>query len=677
MRLKTESGEITLPADFSFSIDQKSPFFSNEGTQSIPVTLPDNQINNKVLNYMSRPGHHKQRKRKLAATIETSLLTKSGTLVIENVQKGVGTVAAIMLNESDFYTKIKDVTLPEVFANITRNFSSIETLYNHLFSCMTGETPDDFTMFPVACNLSGEKYSLLNGPDTRSTQDPWPLRWKARRVAYDDQAVNVPDGYGITPFLWFHRVLDILFAEYGYTVRNNPFRQDSFLSKIVLINNTADSICLGAIFYGDLVPSCSVADLIKFLEVKFLCFCFISPESKTVDIIPLKDAIASAPDIDLTPKIDGDERYIFSDPQEVDIKYNTSLEGAAPALETIFDLANKYSHIASLNEAEFRNNAWKYNLIFRQSTGQYYEVLRKPGTSQIKINKLGSNIFRHYTKRLQAKEYSPIDEIPPMVELKMGVNGSKEAIIICPYIGNTRHLNTSYKEKKDSTELKIMIALAAGISDNDANIDAKYYIGTTQRYNNMGNVCFTHDLTPQSTYKLFFQGWNELIMNSGIAVEGKIDYSVGDLLSLNLDKPKIMRGQPVLLQELSYNIGERVTNIMSKFILLKKLTPEIEDVEVSFSSQIYTWEYQSNFGDLVSEFDTQEWDNYTWDYVGDDAPSKNSFEYLPPPTEEQYISGETYYSQQNTIKITAYKLDNPTPFVFEKTLLSGFKAVLI
>ncbi|MDP3387719.1 MAG: hypothetical protein Q8S24_10820 [Eubacteriales bacterium] len=677
MRLITESGEMVLPSDFSISIEQKSPFFSDEGTQSIPVTLPEADINNSVLGHASRPGHTKQFKRKISATLETSAISKSGKLVIENVQKNSGTIAALMLNESDFYTQIKDVRLSEVFSKKNRNeFSSVQNIYEHIFNCMTGEIIDDFTMFPVACNLNEGKYSLLNGPDTKSNQDPWPLKWSARRIYYENQAVNVPDGYGITPFLWLHKAIDLLFYEYGYSVRKNPFR-DGFLSQIVLINNTADSICKGSLNYGDLVPSCSVAEFIKFLELKFLCFCFITPESKTVDIIPLNEAVKSVPDQDISRKVDGSEKYIFSEPQEVDIKSETSLEGAQPAMETLFDLANKYTHIASLNEFEFRNNAWKYNFIFRQSTGEYYEVLRKPGTSSVQINKLGTNYFRHYTKRLTAKEYISPDVMPTMVELKMGVNGSKEIIIVCPYIGQTRHMNTSYKEKGSSADLKIMIALCAGMSDYDANIDSKYYVGTTQRYNNLGNICYDYDLTPQSIYQLFFKGWNEYLMNSGISAECKVDFLIEDLLSLKMDRPKLIKGQPVLLQELSYNIGERLTNTVSKYILLKKLSPEMVDIQVSFLSQDYTWEYQSNIDSLLAEFDTQEWESYTWDYIGDDIPGKNSFEYIPPPTISQFQSGETYYSQQNTIKIIAYKLYNQNPFIYEKTLISGFKAVQI
>lgn len=678
MRLKTESGEMVLPPDFSFSIEQKSPFFSNEGTQSIPVTLPDTEINNKVLGYASRPGHLRHLKRKPAVAMEGSLLSKSGTLVLENTQGKIGTVAAIMLNESDFYAKVKDVTLPEVFSNITReNFTSIETLYDHLFDCMTGTTQDDFTMMPVACNFSDGKYSLLNGPDTLSELDPWPLKWKARRIAFDDQAINVPDGYGITPFLWLHKMIDLLFLEYGYSVRTNPFRDSLFLKKIVLLNNTADSICNGSLNYGNLVPSCTVAEFIKFIESKFLCYCFISPESKKVDIISLSSAINTAADHDFTDKIDGSEKYIFAEPQEVDIQCNTSLEGAAPALETLFDLANKYTHIASLNEAEFRSNAWKYNLIFRQSTGEYYEVLRKPGTSEVKINKLGSNYFRYFSKRLTGREYVSQDVIPPMVELKMGVNGSKDVLIVCPFIGQTRHLNTSYKERKDSADLKIMIALYAGLSDSDATIDSKYYVATTQKYNNLGNACFLHDLTPQSLYEMFFREWNAFLMNSGITIEAKIDYTIEDILSLKMEKPKLIKGQPVLLQELSYSIGERLTNTVSRFLLLKKLSPEMEEIEVSFLQQLYTWEYQSNFGDLVAEFDGQEWESFTWEYIGEDVPSKNRYEYIPPPTEAQFLSEEIYYRQENTIEIKAYKLYNPTPFVYEKVLIFGYKAMEI
>ena len=40
MRLITKNGELDLPEDFSFEIEKCSTFFSSDGEQSIPVTLP-------------------------------------------------------------------------------------------------------------------------------------------------------------------------------------------------------------------------------------------------------------------------------------------------------------------------------------------------------------------------------------------------------------------------------------------------------------------------------------------------------------------------------------------------------------------------------------------------------------------------------------------------------------
>ena len=40
MKLITDKGELTLPANFSFEVEQNSAFFSEEGAASIAATIP-------------------------------------------------------------------------------------------------------------------------------------------------------------------------------------------------------------------------------------------------------------------------------------------------------------------------------------------------------------------------------------------------------------------------------------------------------------------------------------------------------------------------------------------------------------------------------------------------------------------------------------------------------------
>jgi hypothetical protein len=93
-------------------------------------------------------------------------------------------------------------------------------------------------------------------------------------------------------------------------------------------------------------------------------------------------------------------------------------------------------------------------------------------------------------------------------------------------------------------------------------------------------------------------------------------------------------------------------------------------------SQIYTWEFASNLNSLLEEFEGQEWASVTWDYT-DENPSRSNFEYIPPPTAEQYNSGLTFYNMSNGIKITAYRQGSTDPIYSTKILDSWFIPIVL
>jgi hypothetical protein len=606
MRLITENGQLDLPTDFAFEISQNSPVFSYEGTQSVPTNLPTSARNLAALGFPTRLARTGKYKRKFSAILDAGVYQKAGQLIIDTAEKKAGIVGAVMLNESDMYSRIKDVKLTEVFEKIVRNDYSgttdpVSSWYNHIFSCMTGVQFDDFTAFPVAVNFNEQTgYEVLNCPDHTSGSDPWALKWAARDIVQGSETISVPSGYGVTPFLFLYRVLELLFAEYGYTVNANPFKDNALLKKVVILNNTADTLCKGVINYSDLVPSCTISEFLKFIENKFLTHVYIKPDSKTVDIIPLEAVLSGDPDIDLSERINGEISYIFTDTKEVDISSVTALEGAAPAAVTIFDLGKKYATMVKIDEQAWQQYdwgscpPWENNLVIRKATGHFYDIHFRRVGGPTNATHLGTNYFRYFTNKQQAREYKSIDMMPPMVEVILAEVNLLEVRLLCPYIGESRHINTVYNDSPDSAEQKIIVVYSAGRAAELAlpafntvhkgTIAAKYYLGTTQKYDNSGAQWCSYDLTTTDIYKLFFKKWNAVIRNCGTQIECRVDYTDTQLLSLKLERLKMLRGQLLLPESLSFNVSRYISHNSSRFLLIKNMLPITDDEVMPFST---------------------------------------------------------------------------------------------
>lgn len=117
MKLITEKGELALPADFQFDIEENNPFFSQEGAQSIPATLPLTPDTARKLEFIQRPNGRNRTMRKIKCTLKCGIIHKHGTLVIDSTE-GTSLTGSIMLNESELYSSIKDTTLKEIFSQL-------------------------------------------------------------------------------------------------------------------------------------------------------------------------------------------------------------------------------------------------------------------------------------------------------------------------------------------------------------------------------------------------------------------------------------------------------------------------------------------------------------------------------------------------------------------------------
>jgi len=643
MKLITEKGEVHLPEGFSFEVEQNSAFFSENGAASLAATIPATPDDLDKLGNPTRIARNTRYVNLLPAIVSCGVFQKKGQLIVESASND-GISCAVALEDSDFYSQFKEKGVKEIFAaKVLHDFSTPEDWYNQIFlyySETNYQGPHsnptllmDMAIIPVAVNYDPENdsYQVNNEPLESTGDGMWPLAHSARLLPGGDSEINVPEGYGIAPFLKLRKFLSELFELCGYTVRNNAFETNPALRNLILLHQCSDVICNGWIDYSDLVPSVTVEDILSWLLDKFHAQIVVYPESKTVDIVLLEDILTAGYDADLSRKLIGKLAFTYEKTSRVLLQCDTSIDGAAPAAETLEDLKAKYGSVKELDANGWRTYTGS-GLVLRLATGRYYEIhqsmntLRMPQGSQGTVTTstsrrdaaagsssgsarrtnnvhnwvdVGSNYFDYDRKNSEeTEEHSPEDLIPPMVF----VNG-----VLMPYIGERKHRNTAYNDSEKDEDQDIIIVEYAGISAvcdpiEAHNVNGTYYIqtdifgshykyGTTQKYDNAGVLRNNgHSLTAPEMYQRFWQRYNKILLNNRITLEGQFNLTIEELLQWQMYSLKLFSGQLLLPQCLTYTVGHVTRCEEAKFLLVKDFEDGTDDVPTTLPEPAYKWQ---------------------------------------------------------------------------------------
>jgi hypothetical protein len=468
MELLINGQPLALPLDFEIELEEVNPFFSEVGSQSLPITLPYTPRNIELLGHPERIAHTFKLDTEHEAVLRHGVLQKVGRLVIFSASKESGIETTFYLNDGELYTKIKDVHLSYI------NFDNPK--YN------PGYNPDPFTgtaaqkasqwmarlsagvdttyfVFPV-CTKAEEKtddnknqyyeYELLNEPNFAVYPPgllPFPL------LGYEERIVNgvrCPVGYGVTPFLKLNFVLRILFAYFGYDLKQSILDTDPTLSKTVILNNNADTICGGKLDYKQLLPDCSVTTFLDAIRNKFCCEFIPDGRTKTVSIYFFQTGNFT-PDMDITPFAVDSPLITHESFKQLRLSAGTGLTFAQPAAETMEQLINEYTYSSALTESEFAQIAYlTFNeVVFRKATGQFYK--QTSAGSTLNIQPVGSCFF-NYDKKVDGLEYderTADDEQPPVIIIQRG-----NFKLLMPVTGERTHLNTGIKKQRNQKLLE-------------------------------------------------------------------------------------------------------------------------------------------------------------------------------------------------------------------------------
>ena len=308
LKIKTNKGYLDLGGDFTVQIDEKSPVMNDRGSQTVPVTVPCTGNNAKITGFAHRldmgikPMNEDQ-----ACTVLDGAYKRTGKINIVSAGKKEGITLNIGFDNSEAYSawkakKLNAITLP------VKEYSSVNSLCAHLqqvlggyqtdyavFQIMTGNESKDGRPYP--------KYLNYITPVSEGSK-VYKLRYQARTETFlvngTPTEVTLPEGYGVTAFLYVWRVLELIFSEFGYTITENPFKTDRELYNLVILNNAADCCVKSKLSYADLMPDCTVEEFLNALYVRFGLVYIVSSDTRTATLRLIRDIVDDVPDSDLS-----------------------------------------------------------------------------------------------------------------------------------------------------------------------------------------------------------------------------------------------------------------------------------------------------------------------------------------------------------------------------------------
>ena len=615
MKLTIPAGEFSLPEDFSFDIESNHPFFSDEGTASVPVTIPASPENLDLLSNPDRVQNSKRFVREYMAFLQSGPFQKRCKLIAESVARSKGVSASLALWESEMYVEFQDRKLRDIFS--AQGYIMTKMNGFNPYDIYTGVAMEDtytnelkdVAIFPVATDLdSNGDVSIINKPVSGGLED------NARQVTVNGNTFSVPAGYGISPYIYLWALIEETFTLSGYTVSSNPFKTDEALNKIVVVNNCADVCCrssysdtLWSFSYADIVPGVTVGELLTFLRD---CFgAYATCNDNVIDIRFINDDLSAEPDDDISDYARDDESVFYPEQKSLERTFDTSIENADPAAETLEDLRNTYKSVANVFSTSEISGTGLFHVMPLMS--YYY---RK--TSAETPTRLGSSCFRYSrgTEISEVEEISSDNRFLPMCQ--------KDGLFM-PYIGERIHRYIDVDGKSVDNDQPIQLCYAHFI-DRTSSGGTKHFCGSSWSYAEDGQavskppfMALYPALTPEGLLT-YWREYESLLLNGAPEIEVTLDMPLEKLMLLNRYTPKIYKGSMVMILSMSYSVRNTgVSTVKAKL----KVIPIYEDAVtvapgVPFSISL-VWQLVSTRPAVMPIIKTDGLD----DYESTDAPT--------------------------------------------------------
>ncbi|MDR1919907.1 MAG: hypothetical protein LBQ65_09725 [Tannerellaceae bacterium] len=586
--------QLMLPAGFAPELSRTNPFLTDMGSQSIPLTLPGSDHNLRLLGFLHRGTFTSRPVRTVNVIMQHGGVYMRGVLVIDSANETEGISGTFYTNEGQLYEKMNGVKMGDIeweeIQYSELGTPSTTAAINWFKQVMRGNINDDYYIFPVLTDndLDRESYHregmkfILN--ETASFTDvPNDVGFVGEQVQTwasgtenEQKLVTLPVGYGITPFLKVSYVLRWIFKQFGYALNNNIFDTHATLSRLVLINNTADAICNnGFLRYKHLVPEqIEVMDFINIIRHKFGVE-FIERNGAKIDVVGWNTVLTTSPDKDLSAFVAGKPRQGMVDPSNLTLKMNRSLTPFA-AIETDSReaLIAKYGEFT---ESELPGGVFHYTRYYYRNTGRYLVVdTNLKDHTKFIYTYISSSFWDHLPDTTLATETIDMSDpaVPSAASGQTVDHGGKVQSFVLPFIGGLRNLNTQVSmnntnlpEEEETNELQPMLCysvpgwLKSGPYGTTGNMYYQLqplggcfdYRTQTEKWGTLNLAATGYD----NLFDAFYTHRDAMLRRGNQIVEVSMRLPAEEIVGMDFSTPKIINGMKVLIERIDFVLGRQ------------------------------------------------------------------------------------------------------------------------
>lgn len=632
LKIETNRGVLDLRGDLSLQVEEKSPVMNERGSQSLPVTLPPTPRNMLLTGFAHRlDGATAPMSGDKSCVVSDGVYWRRGILNLVSASRRDGVTLNVGFDNSEAYEAWKKRKLNEV-TNAFIGDGTVGTLKSLMQAAYTAGDGGDYAVFPIAVEreeISGNSgntiyWGVLNRVENGA------LVFPASQVQPVDgvmTTVTLPDGYGVTPFLYVWRVLELVFADLGYEVESNPFKGSAAgdLAKVVLLNNVADALCTGVLKYSDILPDCEVQALLQALYVRFGLVYLLNQDTRRVRLELIRDIITKSPGLDITSAMSEWPTVTYEARKQLKLSAKTSLYNAAPTNERLEDYA-KGIQLAGLTTVDERAPGDQISsaLLLERATGKLYkwDSTNKAYTDSVS----GFFNWDPQTEGVETTELSSEDECVPMLWV--------DDVYLPGYITGATHRHSYIKGRESEKE------------ENETPLAFVISYGQRGRISPPGDAQGEHlSLLFQwddGLYARFWSGYDDILRRAFNKVELDARLTMPELLSLDLLQPVTLQGQRLLIDGFNYLLP--ASRCLEVNITMRTIRPMGDMVEgqtvppIGPSTQTWRWVYQ---GDNFDQQLARQLPSVAQQYggsptfvraEGDEGWANDDF-FLDPPTE--------------------------------------------
>lgn len=676
LKISNTKGTFHLPTGFTLEIEDTSPIYSSEGSQSTTATFPPTPQNFRLISH----AHRLDASAKPLADDDRCLIsdgytTRIGSLNITDASTSQGITANIGFDESEAYRiwnaiKLRSLKLP-VYApegGLPELVTYLEDILNerrtdtpfYIFTIRTSnatvETNDKKTSYPETLN----QYVSNKGLHLYSTQH-------TETFCIDNVpvTVTVPAGYGLTAFLKVSYILEVIFSAYGYTIVENPFLTHHQLSRLVVLNNSADCCVKGTLNYSDLMPDCTINEFLQALYCRFGLVYFIDGNSRTVRLRLIRDIISAPPRHNFTKLHQAQPVISYQAPQQLRLSAATNITdpagryNAAPTAETLDQLLKPYNYIVS------PQGKGGY-LVYSPTLGQY--ILNGPYfKDRMKI--LSSDFFPwDRGSDCGYLEISSIDEsLPQELEYETYLDAYYVPLYLVGKVHRYTSISSSTVELPENLNTSTPLCFCFSIpkqpngkvpygSVRCVGADAALVVDSQKRQ-------FNIDLTfvgENGLFQRFWRGYDAILRHANHIIEGDFSLTHSELRNIDMGTPVNFDGQSLLPESSRYVLPSASSSSVSlRLRTLRLLQPYDLDKEqnVPIVPQLYKWVFFDNKDTVVNATilaQVNAWKKLVGGYPNEWAGTviKNATDNAPDkvpytvPSQAEYESGKQIYIQK-------------------------------